>query len=166
MPGLGRDVVWQIAERECFRLHFQVDLRVNVRGVQGNMPEPRPDGIDVHAGAKQMDGARMSKTVRANALCRDRRQRPTGLIGGAANKAINAEARQWFIAAVEKDELFGVASSDKRFEHIGGALPNWAGASLVAFANQTHRGRAAPGDGVNRQVRSFLHTRAGVVKEQ
>jgi hypothetical protein len=42
-----------------------------VRGVQGNMPEPRPDGIDVHAGAKQMDGARMSKTVRANALCRD-----------------------------------------------------------------------------------------------
>jgi hypothetical protein len=77
----------------------------------------------------------VSKTVRANALCRDRRQRPNGLIGGAANKAINAEARQWFIAAVEKDELPGVASSDKRFEHIGGALPNWAGASLVAFAN-------------------------------
>ena len=54
MPGLGRDVVWQIAERECFRLHFQVDLRVNVRGVQGDMPEPSPDGIDVDAGAKQM----------------------------------------------------------------------------------------------------------------
>ena len=71
MPGLGRDVVWQIAERECFRLHFQVDLRVNVRGVQGNMPKPRPDGIDVHAVAKQMDGTRMAKTVRANALCRD-----------------------------------------------------------------------------------------------
>ena len=54
MPGLGRDVVWQIAERECFRLHLQVDLRVDVRGVQGDMPEPRPDGIDVHAEAKQM----------------------------------------------------------------------------------------------------------------
>ncbi len=37
MPRLGHDVVWQIAERECFRLHFQVDLRVNVRGVQGDM---------------------------------------------------------------------------------------------------------------------------------
>jgi len=71
MPGLDRDVVWQIAERECSRLHFQVDLRVNVRGVQGNMPKPRPDGIDVHAGAKQMDGARMAETGRANALCRD-----------------------------------------------------------------------------------------------
>ena len=49
MPALCRDVVWQIAERECFCLHFQVDLRVNVRGVQGDMPEPRPDDIDVHA---------------------------------------------------------------------------------------------------------------------
>jgi hypothetical protein len=24
MPGLRRDVIWQIAERECFRFHFQV----------------------------------------------------------------------------------------------------------------------------------------------
>src|SRR6266481_1098868 len=71
MPGLRRDVIWQIAERECFRFHFQVDLRVNVRGVQGDMSEPSPDGIDVDAGAKQMDRTRMSKTVRANALCRD-----------------------------------------------------------------------------------------------
>jgi hypothetical protein len=30
------------------------------------------------------------------------------LIGSATNKAINAEARQWFIATVEKDELLGV----------------------------------------------------------
>jgi hypothetical protein len=37
MPGLRRDVIWQIAERECFRFHFQVDVRVNVRGVQGDI---------------------------------------------------------------------------------------------------------------------------------
>ena len=49
MPWLRRDVIWQITERECFRFHFQVDLRVNVRGVQGDMPEPSPDSIDVHA---------------------------------------------------------------------------------------------------------------------
>ena len=82
------------------------------------------------------------------------------MIGGATDKTINAEARQWFIATVEKDELLGVASSDKRLERVGGALPNGAGASLVGFANQTHRGRVAPGDGVNREVRSFLHARA------
>ena len=65
MPGLGRDVIWQIAERECFRFHFQVDLRVNVRGVQGDMTEPGPDGIDVDAGAKQMDRTRMPPMPRS-----------------------------------------------------------------------------------------------------
>jgi phosphate uptake regulator len=44
------------------------------------------------------------------------------LIGGATDKTINAETRQWFIATVEKDELLRVASSDKRLERIGGAL--------------------------------------------
>jgi hypothetical protein len=34
MPGLRRDVIWQIAERECFRFHFQVNLRVNVRNIK------------------------------------------------------------------------------------------------------------------------------------
>jgi hypothetical protein len=56
------------------------------------------------------------------------------LIDGATDEAINAEARQWFVATVEKDELLGVASSDKRLEHIDGALPNGAGASLVGLA--------------------------------
>jgi hypothetical protein len=87
----------------------------------------------------------MAKTVRANALCRDRRQRPTGLIGGAANKAINAEARQWLIAAVEKDELLGVASSDKGFEHIKARFQksrsrhNALRAHRCRFANQPAR---------------------------
>jgi hypothetical protein len=71
MPTFCGHFIWQIAERECFRFHFQVDLRVNVRGVQGDMPKPSPDGIDVHAGAKQMDRTRMSKAVRANALFRE-----------------------------------------------------------------------------------------------
>jgi hypothetical protein len=50
MPGFRRDLIGQIAEREGFHFHFQVDLRVNVRGVQGDMPQPNPDGIDVHDG--------------------------------------------------------------------------------------------------------------------
>ena len=32
------------------------------------MPEPSPDGIDVHAGAKQMDRARMSSMSRKTSL--------------------------------------------------------------------------------------------------
>jgi hypothetical protein len=59
MPGLGRDVVWQIAERECFRFHFQVDLRVNVRGVQGDMEN---DGRLEHA--QQMAGHESPRTTK------------------------------------------------------------------------------------------------------
>ena len=56
MPRFCRDVIWQIAERECFGFHLQVDLGINVRGVHGDMPQPSPDGIDVDAGAQQMHG--------------------------------------------------------------------------------------------------------------
>jgi hypothetical protein len=63
MPGFGCDLIWQIAEGEGFRFHFQVDLRVEVRGVQGDMPKPSPDGIDVHAGSKPAHvGHRKGKT--------------------------------------------------------------------------------------------------------
>jgi hypothetical protein len=43
-----------------------------------------------------------------------------------------------FVAAVEKDELLGAASSDKRFEHIGSTFPDWAGASLVCQPDAPH----------------------------
>jgi hypothetical protein len=39
MAELCRHVIGQIAERECFRFHFQVNLRANVRGVQRDMPD-------------------------------------------------------------------------------------------------------------------------------
>ena len=57
-----------------------------MRSVQGHMPKPGPDGVDVHAGAKQVDRARMSKTVGANALGRKRRQRPTRLTNGTCGQ--------------------------------------------------------------------------------
>jgi hypothetical protein len=55
MPRTYGNLIRQIAERECLRFYLQVDLRVNVCSVQGDVPEPSPDGIDVDAGAKQMD---------------------------------------------------------------------------------------------------------------
>src|SRR5262249_23547219 len=130
------------------------------------MPKPGPDGVDVHAGAKQVDRARMSKTVGANALGRKRRQRPTRLTNGTTNKAINAEARQWFIEAIEEDKLLGSMFSNERLEHLRCAPPNRAETRLVAFANQTHHSRAAPGDIADRQVSSFFGACACVVEEQ
>jgi|ERR1700730_15375129 hypothetical protein len=108
----------------------------------------------------------MPKAMGANALCGKGRQGLTRFIDRAADEAIYAKARQRFFTTVEKDELLGGTSSDKRFEHVGGALPNGAQASLVAFPNQAHRGRVAPTDVINDEVRSFIYARASVVEEQ
>src|SRR5215467_12357216 len=108
----------------------------------------------------------MSKTVRANALGRERRQGPSRLTSGTTDNCINAEARQWFVAAVEEDKIRGGTFGSERPEHIRRALPNGASARFIAFAEQTHCGRAAPGDIADRQLSSFVYARPCVVEEQ
>ena len=108
----------------------------------------------------------MSKTVRANALGRERRQGPSRLTSSTTNDCINAETRQWFITVVEEDKIRGGTSGSERPEHIRRALPNGARARFIAFAKQTHCGRAAPGDIADRQLSSFVHARPCVVEEQ
>ena len=46
--------------REGFGLHFQVDLSVDIGSIQRDMSQPGPDGVDVYAGAQQMDGSCMA----------------------------------------------------------------------------------------------------------
>ena len=41
-------------------LPLKIDLRVNVRGVDGNVPQPSADGIDIDSGAEQVGRRRMS----------------------------------------------------------------------------------------------------------
>jgi hypothetical protein len=55
----GAGVV-DLALRQGFRLHFQVDFRIDVGRVQRNMAEPRTNGIDVYAGAEQVCRRRMT----------------------------------------------------------------------------------------------------------
>ena len=40
-----------VTGRQSLRLHLKIDLGVDIGGVDGNMSEPRPDGVDVHASA-------------------------------------------------------------------------------------------------------------------
>src|SRR5712691_11744124 len=39
----------RVTGRQRLRLHLKIDFGVDVGGVDGNMSEPRPDGVDVHA---------------------------------------------------------------------------------------------------------------------
>ena len=51
---------------EYFRLPLEVDLRIDVGCIDGDVTEPRSDGVDVDAGAEQVRGCRMSDGVRAD----------------------------------------------------------------------------------------------------
>jgi hypothetical protein len=37
----------QLSKRECFLIHREVELRGNMGGVEGDVPEPSPDSVDV-----------------------------------------------------------------------------------------------------------------------
>ena len=49
-----------------FGLPLQVHFGVDVGCVDGNMTEPRADGVDIDARAQQMRGSRMPYGVRAD----------------------------------------------------------------------------------------------------
>ena len=43
-----------------FCLHFQIDHRIDIRGVEGDVSEPCADRVDVNAGAKKMGRCRVA----------------------------------------------------------------------------------------------------------
>src|SRR5439155_20924293 len=39
---------------QCFRLHLEIDFGVDVGCIQRDMPQPRPDRVDIDPSAQQM----------------------------------------------------------------------------------------------------------------
>src|SRR5271157_1313217 len=87
-------------QRLC--LHFEVNFSIDVCCAQRNMTEPRPNSVDINTGAKQMACARVSNTVRADALCLERRHKSCRIGHSSAHQGINAEAREWLSQAVQE----------------------------------------------------------------
>lgn len=69
---------WDLAEIrrlaffERLSLGLEVDLCIDVRGVQRDVPEPSADYVDVDAGAQEIGRRGVADGVRAYALCRQR----------------------------------------------------------------------------------------------
>ena len=66
--------------RQHLRLALQIDFGVNVGGVDGDVTEPGSNGVDVHAGAKQVRCSCVSNDVRADAFACERWTRGSGLV--------------------------------------------------------------------------------------
>ena len=52
-PVLRRSIPQRETFPERLDLHLHINLRIDVRRVYGNMPEPRPDRVDVDTSLKQ-----------------------------------------------------------------------------------------------------------------
>jgi hypothetical protein len=63
--------VWDRALVQRLGFHCEIDLGVDVGGVEGDVPEPGSDRVDVHSRAPEMDGRRVPDDVRADALAAD-----------------------------------------------------------------------------------------------
>lgn len=59
--GLFQAADFNLGQRLC--LHFQINLGVDVRGVQRHMAEPGADHVDIDAGTQEVDGCRVTNRM-------------------------------------------------------------------------------------------------------
>src|SRR6266536_2827297 len=79
-----------VRQRLC--LPFKINFGIVVGGVDGNVPKPCTNGVDINACAQEMGGRGVSNRVWADALAQQRRARGAGLLSIAAQEPINAVA--------------------------------------------------------------------------
>jgi hypothetical protein len=108
MPRSRSRITRQVAERECFLFHREVDLRVNMGGVQGDVPEPSPDSIDVYAGFLRINSGTLNSV---------RQMRPSPSLLGA----ISEEGTQGFYCVANSDPSPSLSAPKSK---VGVDIPN------------------------------------------
>jgi len=134
-----------------------------------NVTEPRADRVDVHAGAKQMDGGRMSERMGAHALRLQRGSRFGGLPHRARDQVVNAEAGHWLTANVAEDQFVSraiEACAEQLAKNLRGVRPQRTCAGLATLPEEAHRRCGVERDGADGEFGSFGGASAGVVEEQ
>jgi hypothetical protein len=90
------------ASRECLGLHFQIDFRINVRGIERNVTQPGADGVNVHAGTEKMGRRCMTNSMRTDALCRKRRYPTHDSLNVSLHCRVDAKAGYGPTTSVQK----------------------------------------------------------------
>ena len=57
-----------VADGQSFCLNSQICFRIDIRRVQGNMTEPRPDRVQINTSSEQVGCGRVSDGMGANTL--------------------------------------------------------------------------------------------------
>ena len=150
-------------------LHFQVDFRVAVGGLERDVPEPSPDRVDVHARTQEVNGGGVPQGVWADALSPQGGRRRYRSPDTTFDQRMDAVAGDSLAAAVEEHgcrDGTGEARSEQSPQGRGGPGPERADsgfASLPVQADGRRPGEVEVGDSC---VRSLAGPGSGVVQEQ
>lgn len=137
-PGLLRSFTLHRTETEGLRFHLKVGFSIDVGGVDGDVAEPRPDGVDINAGAKKMRGGGVSDGVRSDLLLAHLRNAVHGGARISRHDVMNAEARQRLGTAIEEHSLLAAPAGDEISQGRGCRVPEWTDANLAALAVKAH----------------------------
>ena len=154
--------------RERFRFGGQIDLGVDVRGLDGDVSEPRADGIDVDAGAQQVRRGRVPNRVGADPLALEARHVGRRVARMADHEIMHTESRHRLRTPVDEDRCGVRSTGDERFQGGGGPRPERTPPHFRSFAHQAYGGLMCIGqvEVADGEASDFVGARAGVVEKE
>ena len=153
--------------RESLCLHLQVDLGVNIGGVDRDMPKPIADRVHVDSRFQQMHSRSMSNRVRTDPFARKRRSRCTCFRHIPPDQREDSETGNRLSTAVPEDALMGSTSGNQWRQCIYCKRPQRTPAYLPSLSHDPDtRLGAVQTKVVDEEARDFVSAGAGVVHEE
>ena len=129
-------------KRSALRQHlsftFKVDLCVDVGGVDGDVPHPGANGVDVDARAQEMGSGCMTDGVRADSFPQQRRTLERCFSNMSLQQRVNTGTGQWLTEPVEEYRLIGRPVSDEDEQPLGCGCPERTPACFPTFTEQRY----------------------------
>src|ERR1017187_4815122 len=118
--------------------HLQVDLCIDVGGVNRNMPEPGPNRVDVHAGTEKVGGGRVANGVGADPFSFQGGYFGLGPADISFDQRVDAETGDGKTAAIEKTRAEGERPAMTTVSFSNGVRPQRTTALFAAFTADLH----------------------------
>src|SRR5439155_6335688 len=136
-----------------------------IGSVQVNMPEPTANHCHVNAGSDQVDGRRMSESMRRNLLRGQRRSDTCCSLDILCELEAHARGSKRRAIAIHKQGLSPSAwlPSEQGLEQRNGLGPQRTDALLAALAEEANTHRRLESDRVRTDIECSLNARPGDV---
>jgi hypothetical protein len=140
-------LLWWVRRRrylpvgQSLGLHVEIACGVEMRGIQGARPEPRPDRMPIAPSPEPMNRGGVAHGVRADGRGASGRDWLAGDHGGTVDARLHANARARLRAALEQHGSPGGVMVQPWGQNLHGRGPQGTGADAVPWAPPRDRGR-------------------------